>query len=447
MNNNFSENLKKIRKDNNLSQEALAEMLNVSRQAISKWESKQAYPEMDKIIQLCDKFNLNIDDLLHKDIREIKSEVEAKKNINKYIDEFLNFIVNTINMFINMTFKSKIKCLFEEFILVIIFYLFFYILSLVFSNLLFGILNMLPTDVYYVVISIIKAIYTTLSILISFMILIHIFKIRYLDYYLLAKSNIDKDEKNNVGSHENNKIVYKEESKLIIRDPKHSEYRFINIVFKFILGIIKFIVLCFSVFLFIFLILTSIGIVLSFLLYKTGFLFIGLLLLCLSLSIILVDVILLILNFIFSRKSDKKKMIWSFIISLVSIGISCGFITCGCLEIKYIDDNISNVTNYVEFEKKDLEYLKNINLYYDVTYIDNKNDNIKIEYNSNEYCKLYTYYSGNEIIFYENVTDLLSLARSLIKDLNNKEIHVFNCNLNKVTVYTSIDNINKLKQK
>ena len=37
MNNHFSENLKKIRKENNLSQEQLAEELGVSRQAISKW--------------------------------------------------------------------------------------------------------------------------------------------------------------------------------------------------------------------------------------------------------------------------------------------------------------------------------------------------------------------------------------------------------------------------
>ena len=55
MNNQFSKNLKKIRKENNLSQEQLADELGVSRQAISKWESAQAYPEMDKIISLCNK--------------------------------------------------------------------------------------------------------------------------------------------------------------------------------------------------------------------------------------------------------------------------------------------------------------------------------------------------------------------------------------------------------
>ena len=65
MNNEFSENIKKIRKENHLSQEQLAEELGVSRQSISKWESGAAYPEMDKIIYICKKYNVNIDDLLH----------------------------------------------------------------------------------------------------------------------------------------------------------------------------------------------------------------------------------------------------------------------------------------------------------------------------------------------------------------------------------------------
>ncbi len=43
-------NLKKIRKENNLSQEELAEKLNVSRQSVSKWEQGITYPEMDILI-------------------------------------------------------------------------------------------------------------------------------------------------------------------------------------------------------------------------------------------------------------------------------------------------------------------------------------------------------------------------------------------------------------
>ena len=114
MNNNFSENIKKIRKEHNLSQEQLAEELGVSRQAISKWESGAAYPEMDKIITICKKYNCNIDDLLHSDIKEVKGEEEVKKNINKYIEEFFKFITDTVNLFIRMKFGNKIKCLFEQ---------------------------------------------------------------------------------------------------------------------------------------------------------------------------------------------------------------------------------------------------------------------------------------------------------------------------------------------
>ena len=71
---NLKENLKKIRKDNNLSQEDLAEKLGVSRQSVSKWESGQAYPEMDKVIQICNLFNLNIDDLLNQNIKEVENK-------------------------------------------------------------------------------------------------------------------------------------------------------------------------------------------------------------------------------------------------------------------------------------------------------------------------------------------------------------------------------------
>ena len=47
---NIAENIKRLRKQHNLSQEQLAEKLNVSRQSVSKWESGLAYPEMDKVL-------------------------------------------------------------------------------------------------------------------------------------------------------------------------------------------------------------------------------------------------------------------------------------------------------------------------------------------------------------------------------------------------------------
>ena len=60
----FSEKLLTLRKANNLTQEQLAEKLDVSRQSVSKWESGQATPEMERITQLSAVFNVTTDYLL-----------------------------------------------------------------------------------------------------------------------------------------------------------------------------------------------------------------------------------------------------------------------------------------------------------------------------------------------------------------------------------------------
>ena len=65
----FSENLKQIRKENHLSQEDLAELLDVSRQAVSKWEQGMGYPEVEKLLLLSSKLNVSLDALMSNEIR------------------------------------------------------------------------------------------------------------------------------------------------------------------------------------------------------------------------------------------------------------------------------------------------------------------------------------------------------------------------------------------
>lgn len=60
----FSEKLCTLRKGKNLTQEQLAEQLNVSRQSISKWEAGQAIPELDKIVAISSIFDVSTDYLL-----------------------------------------------------------------------------------------------------------------------------------------------------------------------------------------------------------------------------------------------------------------------------------------------------------------------------------------------------------------------------------------------
>jgi Predicted transcriptional regulators len=79
---NLSEKILNLRKANNLTQEELAEQLNVSRQSISKWESEQAIPDVDKLIALGDIFKVSLDYLLKPsqiDQLSIKTEILEKQ--------------------------------------------------------------------------------------------------------------------------------------------------------------------------------------------------------------------------------------------------------------------------------------------------------------------------------------------------------------------------------
>lgn len=76
---NFGQNLQFLRKmHNGMTQEELAEKMNVSRQTVSKWEVGSAYPEMDKAFELCEFFSCSMDQLLREDINSIN---ESYSNI------------------------------------------------------------------------------------------------------------------------------------------------------------------------------------------------------------------------------------------------------------------------------------------------------------------------------------------------------------------------------
>ena len=64
----FGENLQFLRKRASMTQEDLAERMEVSRQSVSKWESNAAYPEMDAILRLCELFHCDMDTLLRGDV-------------------------------------------------------------------------------------------------------------------------------------------------------------------------------------------------------------------------------------------------------------------------------------------------------------------------------------------------------------------------------------------
>ena len=79
----FNEKLKMLRKEKNLTQEELAEKLNVSRQAITKWESGDGTPDIENLKQVSVLFNTSIDELV-KEEKKITTKIEEKYT---YIEE------------------------------------------------------------------------------------------------------------------------------------------------------------------------------------------------------------------------------------------------------------------------------------------------------------------------------------------------------------------------
>ena len=98
----FGENLYNLRIKKKLSQEKLAEKIGVSRQSVSKWENGSAYPEMNRILELCKIFSCQLNDLVNDTIIDFNSlDEEVKMNVVKFNKEKqrkLKFASNAISI-------------------------------------------------------------------------------------------------------------------------------------------------------------------------------------------------------------------------------------------------------------------------------------------------------------------------------------------------------------
>ena len=87
----LADRIQTLRKQKGYSQEELADKLGVSRQAISKWESEQTVPEMDKIILMSDLFDVTTDYLL-KGIEPVTETSEKKRGIGNALSIFAPYM-------------------------------------------------------------------------------------------------------------------------------------------------------------------------------------------------------------------------------------------------------------------------------------------------------------------------------------------------------------------
>ena len=102
----IGEKIYSLRKSKNMSQEDLANVLNVSRQTVSKWETGESNPDIEKIVPLCDFFDISTDELLKGSNSYLEREIVLEKKRNKALTMSLCIVIFVVMMIIMMIFDE-----------------------------------------------------------------------------------------------------------------------------------------------------------------------------------------------------------------------------------------------------------------------------------------------------------------------------------------------------
>ena len=389
----FGEKLTQLRKEKGMSQEDLANSLNVSRQAVSKWESNNSYPETDKIVAICKLFNVSMDELIGLKEGTIRKENKTFNIINEYFEKFLK----GIKMFYAMTFKQKVKCLMEMCFYALVLLLVFIISRAIFIEIIRKLLSILPFELLNIIIQIFDGLYYLAFLFFTIYALVKLYKVRYLDYYepyLYEKKETEKVIVNEIKEEKIKKINIKEE-KIIIRDPNNT-FKPFSWIKKSLIILGKFIsLLCVLTLSIIFVLLVA------FIIFTLYFIDYGLLIfyvvLCLLGLLIGVYVFVeIFIKFIFNMKQSPKRLFVMFIIAMIIIGISSGLFACELTTYKIVENKEYNNLKYSEEIEVTNDLILNLLRYKsaDLEIIFEERNNILIEFYGTEYniSPIETYY-------------------------------------------------------
>ena len=457
---NFCDKLQKIRKENNITQEGLADKLNVSRQAVSKWESGGAYPDTDKLIQISKIFNVSLDELINdKEIKKENKKITFMEIVNKVIE----FISKSISMFFAMKFGEKLKCIFEMAILILAMVLVTWMCNSIIIEIIRKIFVFLPGNVISVICNIAGALLHIVWTILIVMVFVKIFKTRYLDYYVvITDDSVDKP----IIEEPIKELKDKKDYKVVIRDPKDSSLSIFNKIGKFIVFCLK----CLCIIVAIPIVFSFISLVIA-LIFTLSYLFDGLFFNGITLAIVGALMFLYILlefiyNLIFNRTHAYKRIFVMFIISLFLVGSGLGlsFISFSDFEI---DEDIDKEPKTYEIKMSDDLIIEDFDEIDDnKIVIDNNMKDIKLDVTT--YGEMETRLYDHKTVLCDDVDEFIDnekdvcqeyryvtigyntngfeIYKKVLKDIKHKKIHKYydDYEIDKITL--SQTNLTKLKE-
>lgn len=455
---NFCDKLQKIRKEHNITQEGLADKLNVSRQAVSKWESGVAYPDTEKLIQISKIFNVSLDDLINEDKDVNKINSEKRFNFMETFNIAFEFISKVFKMFWSMKFWEKCKFLIEMILVVLAVWGVAAISGSIICTLVRRIFAFMPYNILRGMVDVVDTLLYIAWWILGCIIFVRVLKMRYLDYYVFVTDDSVSDTTVEEPIKE---LKEKRDYKVVIRDPEHSSFNF----FKKIGNVLLFCFKLFCVFLSFPFIIAFVfcvaALVVSLLYLFSGLFFNGITLTILGIIIFIYLVIEFMYNIIFNRKHAYSRVFILFMIclSLVGTGIGLSFISL---------DSFTTYDEEVSFDKeisqiidmRDNLILPEItNISDDKIVIDDSLENIKLDINTldNVYIDVFNYNEFDykdekmyEIVNIHTYNDEFATMKKISDDLKKKRINLHNISDNgknyKINkIYISSSNLTKLR--
>ncbi len=444
----FGEKLSNLRKSKGLSQEDLASELNVSRQAVSKWESNNAYPETEKILAICKLFDVSMDELMG--LKVVKTEKKNNKLIN-IINSWCDNFLKSIRLFINFNFKTKILCLLEMAIYLVIIIFLIFIFHAIFNEVLESILYILPYDIKDTIFSMFQGVLLAFYFIITLVLLIKLYKVRYLDCYDYYKEKEDTKDTFN----DNIKEVNNQKEKIIIRDVK--SFNPFHYIYKALIIFMKAICLVLSLFVaFIFVLLCTM------LMFDIYFIYYGLLLvyfalILLSLIIICYIILEIIVKLVFSLTIKSKKLYIMFITSLIVLGISIGLSICEITTYRIEEREYNYKMSEVNINMKNnlvmaqIFYNDNVEVIFEdrsdilvELYGSEKMDGNLDVYDIDESNYIHTHYHIYNL--YTDSNNISAVVNDFLNQIKNKTLLTDMDKWYQIKVHISKDNYNKLNE-